>query len=92
MSSPSLSTSPAQGETTKKIRKKSLSLPKKSKKWHINAMGEVIYKDHSSFGIMKQIQMGIRTSVSIMYLKYIDKIDFKYGPNFTSKRSTNSYT
>lgn len=34
---------------------------KAKQKWHVNQMGEVIYKGHQSFQIMKQIQMGLRT-------------------------------
>jgi 1-phosphatidylinositol-4-phosphate 5-kinase len=36
---------------------------KAKQKWHVNQMGEVIYKGHQSFSIMKQIQMGLKQSV-----------------------------
>ncbi|KAL0491931.1 phosphatidylinositol phosphate kinase [Acrasis kona] len=39
------------------------------KKWHVNGMGHVIYKEHNSYNLMKQIQMGIRTSVSSINTK-----------------------
>eukprot|EP01080_Neovahlkampfia_damariscottae_P010437 gene10437-2959_t len=33
------------------------------KKFHVNHLGEVIYKNHESFGLMKQIQMGLKSVV-----------------------------
>lgn len=33
-------------------------------KWHVNAMGQIIYKKHESYTLMLQIQMGIRTTIS----------------------------
>ncbi|KAG2383268.1 hypothetical protein C9374_004605 [Naegleria lovaniensis] len=36
----------------------------KKKKWHVNAMGEIIYKEHNSYNLMRQIQMGIRSAIS----------------------------
>lgn len=33
---------------------------KAKQKWHVNQIGEVIFKGHQSFSIMKQIQMGLR--------------------------------
>jgi hypothetical protein len=44
----------------------------KNKKWHVNQLGEVIFKNHErfeifflkkSFGLMKQIQMGLKSVV-----------------------------
>lgn len=35
----------------------------KKKRWHINQMGEVIFKGHQSFYIMRQIQMGLKDAV-----------------------------
>lgn len=48
---------------TSRVKRASSFTLKKQKKWHVNSMGEVIFKDHPSFEIMRQIQMGIRTSV-----------------------------
>jgi 1-phosphatidylinositol-4-phosphate 5-kinase len=56
-------------------------------KWHINGMGQVIYKEHNGYTLMKQIQMGIRTTVSQIMPKrnrelrladvnYVLKLDF----------------
>ncbi|EFC37710.1 phosphatidylinositol-4-phosphate 5-Kinase [Naegleria gruberi] len=36
----------------------------KKKKWHVNAMGEIVYKEHNSYNLMRQIQMGIRSAIS----------------------------
>ena len=44
-------------------RKKSIKAAKK-KKWHVNAMGEIIYKEHNSYNLMRQIQLGIRSAIS----------------------------
>jgi len=67
----------------------------KGKKWHVNGMGHVIYKDHNSYTLMKQIQMGIRTTISTVTNKrdrevklkdinHIEKLDF---PNKGSLRT-----
>lgn len=48
-------------------------------KWHVNAMGSVIYKEHDSYDLMRQIQMGIRISVSEVTPKkgrYLTQKDF----------------
>ncbi|KAL0483560.1 phosphatidylinositol phosphate kinase [Acrasis kona] len=46
------------------LRNSIIDNEQKKKKWHVNGMGSVIYKDHDGFTLMKQIQMGIRTTVS----------------------------
>ena len=49
-------------------RGKSILRSKKENRFHVNQMGEVIYKGHKSFGLMKQIQMGIRIAVLPFFL------------------------
>ncbi|KAL9654925.1 hypothetical protein ABK040_008715 [Willaertia magna] len=44
--------------------KRKKSVVAKKKKWHVNAMGEIIFKDHNSYKLMKQIQIGVRTCLS----------------------------
>jgi 1-phosphatidylinositol-4-phosphate 5-kinase len=56
-------------------------------KWHINGVGQVIFKEHNGYTLMVQIQLGIRTSVSqimprknrelqLSDINYVLKLDF----------------